>query len=130
MIRLTLAWPARPLWKNYNGPKWRTAKSVAAQRREGWALATEWGVKKLGLVRPLLRVKWHPPDNRKRDLHNMPITIAGAIDGIQDALGIDDNSFLVLWPTEFGSTVKRGAVVIDVEETPSVVDVPLRGVIT
>ena len=36
-----------------------------------------------------------PPDKRRRDGHNLASSMKGAIDGIADALGIDDSRFIV-----------------------------------
>jgi crossover junction endodeoxyribonuclease RusA len=36
-----------------------------------------------------------PPDKRRRDGHNLASSMKGAIDGIADALGIDDSRFVV-----------------------------------
>jgi crossover junction endodeoxyribonuclease RusA len=85
-------------------------------RREAHALALEAGVRDLSTQRPLLRFHFHPPDNRKRDLSNMPATQKAAIDGIADAMGVDDAGFLCAWPMTWAEPVEGGAVVIQVSD--------------
>ena len=129
MTRLCISWPVQALWQNRKVHHFKLATAKRAQRREAWGAAMEAKVKNLNLQRPLLRFTFHPPDLRKRDLHNMPATQKAAVDGIADALGVDDNGFLCVWPEEWGKTVPGGAVVIEIEETPSVMPVEMRGTI-
>lgn len=61
-----------------------------------------------------ITVTFHPPDKRKRDKQNMPAsgTIKAYLDGIADALGVDDNIFV---PTfAYGDIVKGGKVTVEV----------------
>lgn len=53
-----------------------------------------------------------PPDRRKRDIQNMPATQKPYIDGIADALSIDDATFKVAWPEEFGTVADDGGSVL------------------
>lgn len=58
-----------------------------------------------------VKITFHPPDNRKRDIDNMLASIKYGIDGMCEALGIDDN---VLRPMtlDVGEKVKHGKIVI------------------
>ena len=122
MIEITLSWPSRALWQNHRSHWAAHARAKRTARREAWALA----LPAKGIERPYLRFAFHPPDNRSRDLQNMPATQKAAIDGIADALGIDDKHFLIAWPMAFESTVKGGAVVVTIDD---VKNLDLRGVI-
>ena len=51
------------------------------------------GYRKLNFERVHVRVTFHPPDMRARDLDNMFASIKGGLDGLADALGIDDSWF-------------------------------------
>lgn len=124
---IRLSWPARPLWQNTRCHWSKRDKATSAHRKEAWTLALEHGVKKIETDRPYLTFAFHPPDNRKRDLQNMPATMKAAIDGISDAIGIDDEDFRCRWPMEFSNVVKGGCVMIEVRACPSVVEVPFRG---
>lgn len=116
---IRLSWPDRALSKNVKSP-WgkgaqiRRTKAVAAQRKEAWGKALEQSVKRIQSDRPVIKLSYHPPDRHKRDLHNMGEMLAGAIDGIQDAMGKDDRHFDVRYPREWGDVVKGGCVMVEV----------------
>lgn len=118
---IRLSWPDKALSKNVGSPWGRGAqiarsKAVAAQRKEAWGLANEQSVKRIKCDRPKLTFTYHPPDRRRRDLHNMQEMLAGAIDGIQDALGQDDRNFDCVFPRDFSDPVKGGCVIIEVSQ--------------
>jgi hypothetical protein len=48
-------------------------------------------------------------------MQNMPATMKAQIDGIADAMGVDDRRFRCVWPEVFGARVKGGAVLVTVE---------------
>lgn len=58
----------------------------------------------------------HPPDRRRRDPHNFPEVFKPSIDGIQEALGIDDSRFAVHYPPRFSEIVERGAIVVTIKQ--------------
>lgn len=62
-----------------------------------------------------VRIAYHPPDRRRRDAQNMPETLKPHIDGIADALGVDDHRFRVHYPPDFGPVTPGGAVVFAIE---------------
>ena len=116
---LRLSWPSNALSKNAGSPWGRgtqiaRSKAVAAQRKEAWALANEQSVKRIKCDRPRLKFTYHPPDLRRRDLHNVQGMLAGAIDGIADAMGCDDEHFRCVWPETFSEPVKGGCVLIEI----------------
>lgn len=57
----------------------------------------------------------HPPDRRRRDIHNFPEVFKPSIDGIQDAIGIDDSRFAVHYPPRFSEPVKDGAIIVTIK---------------
>ena len=124
---IRLSWPTRPLWQNTRCHWSKRDRATSAHRKEAWTLALEQGVKKIETERPYLTFAFHPPDRRSRDLQNMPATVKAAIDGISDAMGIDDKHFLFRWPMEFSEVVPGGCVMIEVRACPSVVEVPFWG---
>lgn len=71
----------------------------------------------------LLRITFHPPDNRRRDLDNMLSSIKYGLDGMADAAGVDDYGWR--FQIERGQKVKGGCVLVEV--VPSEVDIELRG---
>lgn len=102
---ILLPWPANPLWQNFRGHWAVKSKAVAQARKDAYSLSLEAGAKKMptgeGWSHTLI-FDFCPPDRRRRDLQNMPGTQKAAIDGIADALGVDDATFKVVWPVEFG----------------------------
>jgi hypothetical protein len=111
---IDLPWPDRPLWAN-NRSHWAVkANAVKAARTYAWAAALAAGLRKGAASRPVLAFDFYPPTARLPDMQNMPHTQKAAIDGIADALGIDDRFFVCRWPDNFGSPVRCGLVVLRV----------------
>jgi Holliday junction resolvase RusA-like endonuclease len=113
-MKLALSWPPRELLKNANAH--RMARYRAGKKYRAEAAKTAWaeGWHLLTITPPVrMTITFRPPDLRKRDLHNMPVAVAHAIDGIQDALGIDDYHFRVSWPEEFGEPIRHGQVIVE-----------------
>jgi crossover junction endodeoxyribonuclease RusA len=113
---LRLSWPASPLWQNRPYHWRRKAEAVANYKREAWATALAQSIGRIQTTTPRLVFSFHPPDNRRRDLQNMPATQKAAIDGIALAMGCDDHGFRCVWPEAFGEPVKGGCVMIEVTE--------------
>jgi crossover junction endodeoxyribonuclease RusA len=114
MIALSLSWPARPLWQNWRGHWSKTAASTKLARSEARILTI--AAKPGKLTAPVrIIVRMYPPDGRKRDLSNCIAAQKAAIDGIADALGIDDSQFLIRWPEAFEQPVKGGKVTFEIE---------------
>lgn len=57
-----------------------------------------------------LRFDFHPPDKRRRDLDNMLASIKAGVDGIADALGVDDQRFGFWLSRE--APIKGGKIVV------------------
>ena len=123
---INLSWPARALWQNEKC-HWRIkGRTRAAQRKEAWALGREAELPKSPDAR--LTFTFCPPDRRRRDRHNMPETMKGAIDGIADAMGVDDEFFDVRYADAWGPIVEGGQVRVVIE--PRTIEVPFRGQVT
>lgn len=117
---IRLSWPAPALSKNAGSPWGRgtqiaRTKAIAAQRKEAWALALAQSVKAVG-PNPRIIITAHPPDNRRRDVQNLPAMLSGALDGIADAHGQDDLHHRVSYPETWGEPVKGGRVLIEIRE--------------
>jgi crossover junction endodeoxyribonuclease RusA len=89
--------PPRDLHPNSRKDRRYTTKTrqafklhCAAQARHGGAMGTH------------LTLTFCPPDNRRRDLDNMFAAMKYGIDGIADAMNIDDS--------EFSYTIRKGEV--------------------
>jgi len=77
---------------------------LAKQRDHGCTLSTTF----MGPI--ALAFTFHPPDRRKRDLDNMLSSVKAGIDGIADALGVNDARFE--YALRRSEPVKGGRVVI------------------
>ena len=58
-----------------------------------------------------VKITFHPPDKRRRDLDNAIASMKGATDGIAQALGVDDSVFVPTY--KFGDVVKGGRVTVE-----------------
>ncbi len=113
---IRLSWPDKALWQNARVHWAARSGATKAYRAEAWGRALEQSVFKIAGTSPRLIFSFHPPDNRRRDLQNMPATQKAAIDGIADAMKCDDAGFRCVWPETWGEVVKGGCVMIEVME--------------
>jgi len=108
-----LDWPAKEL--SPNARVHFHAKAAAAKLARGDAY---WLTRHRDL-RPanddgeiLLQITFHPPDKRKRDLDNMLAASKPLIDGIADAMCVNDQRFA--FTIRRAEPVKNGKVVVSV----------------
>lgn len=112
MTTIILPWPAVALTPHARG-HWRPkAKATKAARAEAHWLAKAAGVKPN--PNAVLRVTYHPP-NLRSDVQNQHGRCKAYIDGIADAMGVDDKHFRVIFPSEFAAVKKGGEVIITVD---------------
>lgn len=109
-----LDWMPKALSPNARGHWAKKAKAAKAYRYDCFILATQ----------QKLRVDWdgpitvcltfHPPDKRKRDLDNLIAACKSLLDGVADALGVNDSRFrLSCW---IGEPVDGGSVFVGVRQ--------------
>lgn len=116
-MQITLPFPDRRLspntryhWRARQEPK-RTAREMACFT--ALQLAQEMSAPLTGELRVAYRI--HPPDRRRRDQDNIIASLKSAIDGVCQALAINDSQFketVITW----GEPVKGGQVVMEIEE--------------
>lgn len=97
MINLTLPWPPKDLSPNARVHWTKRSKAAKAYRKEcGWHVVAAGPRPKFapsGLI--TLDIEFVEPDKRyRRDLDNMLASIKAGIDGIADALGVNDRRFV------------------------------------
>lgn len=111
MIRLP--WPPATLSGHAKG-HWREKAAATKQHREWARLATLAAgpiqIPATGDIR--IRIRFVPPD-RKGDRGNFPHRIKAGIDGIAQALGVNDARFLPSY--EFAEPRKPGCVFVTLE---------------
>lgn len=115
---LEFPWPSSELSPNARGHWSRLARAKKAYRTRCRALA--------GAGAPLLSealqrlpesldvaLVFVPPDRRARDLDNLLAAMKSGLDGLADALGVDDSKWRIQIQMADG-TVKGGAVLVSV----------------
>ena len=115
-MTFTLPWPPSILSPNVVAHWQRKASAKKAYRRACGTLVAS--VDALlppmppdGVVAVLMR--FCPPDKRKRDLDNLMAAMKSGLDGIADALAVDDSVFRPA--VDWGQVAKGGAVVVTLE---------------
>ena len=91
---VTLGWPPLVLNPNMRVHWAKKAKAAKAYREAcGWACR---GAKLVCGGGPVtLAITFYPPDRRHRDVDNLVASIKSGLDGVADALGIDDRLFSI-----------------------------------
>lgn len=95
---LVLPWPHRDLHPNSRGHWSKRAKAAKAARQLAWGLTlqvlTVADLDNLPEGRLHLWLDFYPPDRRKRDDDGLLSSMKPWLDGIADALGVDDRRFV------------------------------------
>lgn len=119
-VVLVLSWPSRELSPNTR-QHWRPhAAAKRSYRRLCWADALEqranvrFGAAFRGDVPLHLRLTFCPPDRRRYDRDNLLARMKAGIDGLCDALQIDDRRF-VAGSEAIGEQVTGGCVRVAIE---------------
>lgn len=116
-ITFDLAFPAKGLWQNKSANRYALARLRKASREEGWGASLDANIADIkGHDRYTVLIEGYRPTGpgRPHDVHNMPATLKGHIDGIADALCVDDGRFEVDYPSVWAGTVKGGRVTVHV----------------
>lgn len=110
-VLFELPWPPSSL-SGHNTGHWHTKSGLVAQHRS-WAKNATLAARPVVPVAGDIRIvfTFYPPDNRG-DRCNFPNRIKPAIDGIAEALKVNDKRFLPAY--YFGEPVKGGKVVVEV----------------
>jgi crossover junction endodeoxyribonuclease RusA len=113
-VSFDLPFPAKILWPNGRGHWAEKARAVKAARQAAWAAALAAGVKSLPLGYPFaIAVTVYPKTRNAIDADNAVASLKASLDGIADALGVDDQTFDT--PTiSFGEPVKGGLMTLTV----------------
>jgi crossover junction endodeoxyribonuclease RusA len=129
-VTIRIGWPAQALWQNSSHGTFTTARAIKTAKAEGWASALAAGVKRLPKCSSYsLNFTFTPPKRRggQHDATNMRPACKAHIDGIADALGVNDRIFRVGQETVLPAA-GDGHVLIEV--VPAVVMLELRGTIS
>jgi crossover junction endodeoxyribonuclease RusA len=113
MNTVKLPWPPKELSPNSNLHWSKKSKKKKEYRTACWALALEAKLQApQGDEKIEIEITFYPPDRRPRDADNMVAAIKSGLDGVADALKINDKRFLPNF--KFTDTV-LGMVVIEIK---------------
>jgi len=93
-MQVILPWPPKELSPNARLHWSKVAKAKKSYRQISWTLALEAKIKAMGEEAIHLGVTFYPPDRRGRDTDNMLASMKSGLDGIADALGVNDKRFV------------------------------------
>lgn len=113
MIEIRLPWPHKGLSPNARLHHMALAKLKAAYRQQCRLLASQH--KQPVPDSPALVLEFIPPDKRRRDRDNLLASMKSGIDGVCDALGVDDSAFDPL-VVSMKEPVRGGAVILRIQE--------------
>jgi len=105
-VSVLLPWPDRVMSPNSRAHWSRRAKAVKAARSLAYWTAHVGMDDAPDMF--ALRITFHPPDNRARDIDNMLASCKAYLDGIADAYGVNDSGFVLT--LERGPVIKGGCV--------------------
>jgi crossover junction endodeoxyribonuclease RusA len=112
MTRISFPWPPAALTPHAKGSPWPKINATKKYRYEAKVLATLANVPSSPTAR--LVFTYHPP-RRGSDVQNVHGRLKALIDGIADAMGVDDKNFRCAFPEVFAEPVKGGAVIVEVQ---------------
>ena len=91
---INLPWPPKELSPNATLHWAKKAKYKKMYRKACWVLTLESKVKVNTSEKIPIEITFYPPDKRHRDADNMVASIKAGLDGVADALKINDRQFL------------------------------------
>ena len=114
MISFPVSWPHKALSPNSRVHWVVKARATAGDRFAAKVNARVAGAHKLKLDRPAVKLTFRPPDRRRRDQDNLIASCKAILDGIAEALGIDDSRFVLTF--EVGEPARGGRIDVTISE--------------
>jgi len=118
--RLTIILPwidSRLMPNNKNGKAWQSTKDVKIRAKQDghYSAKAALGLNTLAHADTYpLRITFAAPDGRARDLDNMLASQKHALDGVANALGIDDKYFRPITIDAVRDAKKQGFVIVEI----------------
>ncbi|OYQ41080.1 endodeoxyribonuclease RusA [Rhodoferax sp. TH121] len=97
MVEVILPWPPKGLSPNARLHWMAKSKQAKSYRMACFVLCIEAKLNQMALPESgavTLDIEFIPPDRRARDLDNMLSSVKNGLDGIADALGVNDRRFV------------------------------------
>jgi len=111
---VVLPWPPKELSPNASLHWSKKAKKKKEYREVCWVLTLEAKLEVTGDGKIPMEITFYPPDKRHRDADNMVAALKSGLDGVADALKVNDKRFL---PTFIFSEEVKGMVRIKLTQT-------------
>lgn len=112
--RICLPWPNKRLSPNARVHRMEKARLVSRYKAEcGWTMK-EHGIRPIDAAALNVRITFHEPDNRVRDMDNMLASIKAGLDAVSIAIGVDDSKWTL---TLVRGEVSRphGKIIVELE---------------
>jgi len=113
-VILDLPFPAKILWPNGRGHWGEKARAVKSARQAAWAAALEAGAKSMPPASAYdIAITVYPKTRNAIDADNCVASLKSYLDGLADALGVDDRTFNTPSIT-FAEPIKGGRMILTV----------------
>lgn len=110
---IKLPWPPSVLIPHAGGNWAPKARATKSYRNQCWGEALAQGARRVPADRINATITMSPPDRRRRDRANSEASFKAGIDGVADAIGVDDFNWRITW--QHAEPVKGGAVFVELE---------------
>lgn len=115
VLKLTLPWPPSALSPNTRHAHWsQLSKAKGRYRAACYLTAKQQGAQRIEAPELAVSMTFVPPDRRARDLDNLIASMKSGLDGLSDALGVDDSRWTLT------AVMARGSVggMVRIEVSP------------
>lgn len=113
-MKINLPWPGRELSPNWRGHWALKARIAKSYRKWAWACSMPHCGQLTGDLPVKVSIEFCPPDKRGRDLDNCLASLKSGLDGLADALQVNDKDFCL--SLRWGEPVRDGLVRLELSQ--------------
>jgi crossover junction endodeoxyribonuclease RusA len=95
MLKIKIPWPPKYLSPNSRVHWAKKAKSAKKYKADCFFLAKNAGLVEVNSKKIDVHIDFYAPDKRRRDIDNLIASIKNGLDGIADAIKVDDHCFVI-----------------------------------